>query len=357
MFSKKVIQVFITILTLASATAIFAAQEKQPVNILTWWGYIDGASSSIKTIEKECNVEISYDEYYSNDDFIEKVSQTDTSYDIVIFSQTVLNSVKSKLGRKNSNLHTLSNNYYPLFKERYLKTKLPNNMVYFAISLTGFLYNPNNITISGDDTIEKIFQDAQSNIIVVIDDGLEANYLIKSLLKENKENAKNSRDLYYYSTWEIFNKLFQGKHVFITNKLDSIIKDKNFSFGFVWSGEAIELISKENNNLEFLVHPKLSYLSTDILAQINEKLATTCVAKKLSGKKFLDDLQNKSFYFSPYMLKPKGNNKYFIDLYVSTIKELPNLPWVDSMTKENIDQVKYNWDYVKYKQELSNEPL
>lgn len=158
MFLKKAIKIFIIILIVFGSPLVFAKQKKQPVNILTWWGYIEGTSSSIKNIESECNVEISYDEYDSNDDFIERVYQTNTSYDIVIFSQTVLNSVKRKLGRENSDLHEISNHYYPVFRDRYLKTKLPNNMVYFSISLTGFLYNPKNITISRDDTIKKFFK-------------------------------------------------------------------------------------------------------------------------------------------------------------------------------------------------------
>jgi len=357
MFFKKAINIFAIILFIVASPSSFSEQKKQPVNILTWWGYIDGTSSSIKNIESECHVEISYDEYDSNDDFIERVYQTNTSYDIVIFSQTVLNSVKRKLGRENSNLHEISNHYYPVFRDRYLKTKLPNNMVYFSISLTGFLYNPKNITISGNDTIKKIFQDAKSNIIVLIDDGLEANYLMKSLLKENNQNTSDNNNVYDYNTWKIFNKIFQNKHVFITNKPDTIIKNKDFAFGFIWSGEAIELISKENNKLKFILHPKLSYLSTDLLAQINEKSSTKCVAEKLSEKKFLDELQNKTFYFSPYMLPPKEKNKNFSDLYLSIMSELKNLSWVDSMTKENIEQVEYNWNYVKYKQELSNESV
>lgn len=357
MFLKKIIRIFFMALVLLGSATTFAGQAKQTVNILTWWGYIDGSSPITKSIENECNVEISYDEYYSNDEFFQRVFQTDTSYDIIIFSQTVLNSVKEKLGRKNSNLHAASKNYYPLIKDKYLKSSIPNNMVYFAISLTGFLYNPEVIKIEKDYSLEKIFKDAKNNIIVIIDDSSEANYLIRSLVNEGEYSDRNLGALHSYSLWEIFNGLFQGKSVFITNKLNNIVKNPHFAFGFIWSGEAIELISKVNNKLKFLVHPKLSYLSTDLLAQINEKKSTKCVAEKLSGEKFLEYLQNNTFYFSPYMTRPKTSNEYFLNTYIHTLEELPKLNWVDNLTKENTDQIKREWDYVKYKQELSNESI
>lgn len=357
MFSRKLIKVFLLVLLLSGSITAFSSHEKQPINILTWWGYIDGSSPIIKSIENECNVEISYDEYYSNDEFFQRVFQTDTSYDIIIFSQTVLNSVKDRLGRKNSNLHDVSQKYYPLIKDKYLKSNIPNNMVYFAISLTGFLYNPEVIKIQKNYSLEKIFNDAKNNIIVIIDDSSEANYLIRSLVNEGENNNKNLDGLHSYSLWEIFNRLFQEKSVFITNKLNNIVKNPHFAFGFIWSGEAIELISKVNNKLKFLVHPKLSYLSTDLLAQINEKKSTKCVAEKLSSEEFLYHLQNNTFYFSPYMTKPKTNNEYFLDTYINTLKELPKLSWVDNLTKENNEQIKREWDYVKYKQELSNEAI
>ena len=44
------------------------AFSKPAVNILSWWDYIN-SEEIIKLVENKCNVDVSIDEFYSNDEF------------------------------------------------------------------------------------------------------------------------------------------------------------------------------------------------------------------------------------------------------------------------------------------------
>lgn len=183
--------------------------------------------------------------------------------------------MENKIARKNNKLHEITSTYHPIIKKRYLESNLPSNTVYFAIAPTGFLYNAKKIKISQKDSIEKIFKHANKNIIAIVDDEIEANHFIASIInKKNKQN-ENLNAISSYSTWKIFEKLFKGKRVFITNNLDRIVADDDFAFSFTWSGEAIQEIKKSKKDLKFFVHPKLSYLTADLLSALNEKKRQT----------------------------------------------------------------------------------
>jgi len=338
-----------------SAQTTSEKNKKPYVNILTWWGYLDQSKPQIKQIETRCNVNISYDNFYSNEQFINRLYNTNVHYDIIIFSQTILDAVKNKINLPSSNLYLQSNQYYPLIRRHYLQDKLPHNVLYFMNSLTGFLYNPKVIKLNPEDSVYKIFHDAGSNIVVMIDDPIEANFLISLLInKNNPLSMKNADEIAL--TWNNFKNLVQNTQVIITNSPQHIIQLPNFAFAFQWSGDAIQLMQHSHGRLKFLVHPALSYMSSDLLAELNTNKATQCVAMQLSGKRFLNNLQNRVEYFSPYMNDKVIRNKYFKKIYEDALKALPTLPWIISIPMENFKEINNSWEIIKYNLDKKNSP-
>lgn len=325
-----------------------AKLSPQPVNILTWWGYLDQTPNEIQKIEKKCNAHISYDTYYSNDEFLDRFKKHDARYDVIIFSQTILNSVKNKIALPNSKLYLQANGYENTIRKEYFSEKLPHNIVYFVLSMTGFLYNPSVIDITPSESIDTIFKKAGNNIIVMIDDPVEANFLIGLMQKNNQESASAPSVKNISLTWKNFKKLFQKTRVIITNSPEKIINLPNFAFAFQWSGDSISIMGGAHKNLKFLIHPKLSYISLDLLAELNTRQPTICVAHALSSPEFLNSLQEKSFYFSPYFPKP-SDNVDFQNLYDQVSKQLPILSWLASPNDQDLNKLKKNWDYIRFK--------
>ena len=328
-------------------TSTFAANGPT-VNILTWWGYLDYPEIR-QIIENKCQANISYDNYYSNTEFTRRWNTQEENYDIIIFSDTIYNSVKSEIARKDSDLWKLSNDYNPIIKKHYHDEKMPSNVVYFIHSLTVFLWNPALVQLNESDTIFSIFKKADNNIVVIIDDPIEAANLIGHGLDENKSNSytltKNPH--YTYLTKENFMKIADRTKVYITNDYSQIYLKPTFAFSFTWSGEAMVDLSKSGKNYNFLIHPKLSYISSDLLAVLNNKPASLCVAKTLASKEVMSVLQNKDFYFSPYADTRGIENETFKSMYQEFIKKLPTLAWVKPVSDEDFRKLSTTWKLIK----------
>jgi hypothetical protein len=344
-------RLLISSLVLLISCGTFASPPKRSqrpsVNILTWWGYLDSSKKQIHQIENTCRVRISHDDYYSNAEFLQRFKGFKSNYDIIIFSETILGSVEKSIARPKSKLYLLANSYYPVMKKHYLKNHFPHNIVYFEHALTGFLYNPGVIKIRPEDSIYEVFRNAKNNIVIMIDDPVEANFLISLLESKNERFSMKKADKTALS-WSNFKKIIQHSHVVITNSLEHISQLPSFAFAFQWSGDAIELLKKSDGRLKFLVHPTLSYVSTDLLADLNERRATRCVARALGGEKFLTGLQNRTYYFSPYMNGKTIKDAYFKKIFDDTLKQLPSLPWITTVSMRNFKSIESSWSRIKY---------
>lgn len=356
---KDILKFSLLLICLFCVDLSFALDDSKvpTVNILTWWGYLDSTSNQLKEIEKKCHVKISYDNYYSNDQFLSRFQNKTSNYDIIIFSETLFSAVKNSINLPQSKLYKQTTYYYSAIKEHYKKSNLPHNVVYFVHSLTGFLYNKFIITPKPTDSIFTIFQKAGEHIVVMIDDPVEANFLISQLItkKTNPDNLNLVKNGYIYLTWKNFKILFQKTHVIITNSPQHIISLPNFAFTFQWSGDAIRLMQQNPKKLAFLLHPQASYISTDLLAELNIKQSTTCVAEALSSKNFIDTIQNDSFYFSPYLDCKNIKFIYFKNLCQQMKIDIVNMPWITDVSNKNFKKVENTWDYIKFNLAEKNE--
>ncbi len=327
-----------------SAIAIAAtASHSKVINILTWWGYLN-YPEIVNEAEKKCGVKISFDEYYSNDEFLRRWHGQNDHYDIIIFSDTISKMVKNKIPNfKNSTLWQQSSSYNKTIKIHYDKGKYPHNVVYFIHSLTGFLWNPKNITLSNNDSVISIFNKAKQQYVIVIDDSVEE----KKMIEESLELSSKKEIPDNYIKMENFKKVVQNSTVYVANGYCKIYEDPKFAFSFTWSGEAVVSLVKSNKSYKFLIHPRLSYIASDLLAQTTNKKDSFCVAKFLSSRKGMSILQNKDYYFSPYADYDSVDNPVFKKIYKKFVTSLPLLTWIESVNEEDFQKINRSWQLIK----------
>lgn len=341
--NRKFDKVIATVICLfICCSYVHAENKKEVINILTWWEYLD--DKIVDTAEKKCNVKISYDEYYNNDEFIRRWSAGKEDYQVIIFSQTIYNIVKDKLPRiKNSKLNNNIKYYNPVIRNHYLQKNYPENVAYFTHSLTGFLWNPENIYISSNDSIDSIFKKAKNNNVVIIDDPEEFKKLIGVNLASNRSKFPQNNAL----TIESFKKITNNSNVYITNNYYNIYLQPRFAFSFSWSGEALLALMNSGRDYQFLIHPKLSYISTDLISQTFNSTGSQCVASYLSSKEIMEVLQEKNFYFSPYANYSKNKNIKFKKIYKEFASNLKNLSWIDASDQKNYYGRNKSWQLIK----------
>ena len=147
--------------------------------------------------------------------------------------------------------------------------------------------------------------------MVIIDDPVEAWKLTEAGLDDQSKGISFNN-----LTRKNFNLLIQNSTVYIVNNYSKIFNKTDFAFSFVWSGESVVDILESNKNYEFLIHPKLSYISSDLLAQTTNDAKSYCVSRFLTTKKSSAYFQNNEFYFSPYAQNIIIQNVTFNKIYM-----------------------------------------
>lgn len=335
----------IWVLSLTFLNPVNADTAKMPtVNVLTWWGYLDNPEVS-NIVRSTCHANISYDEYYSNAEFLRRFSNQKQNYDIIIFSNTIYNIIRNQIKLDNSSLWRQSDGYNKTIRAHYLSSKYPPNIVYFEHSLTGFLWNPELIHIASNDSIADIFHKADNNPVILVDDPVEAAKLLS--MNASKDGSPINIGSSYFDL-DNFKKLIQNSDVYITNQDDSsLIQEQKFAFAFYWSGDAILIMKQSQGKVHFFIHPKLSYVTTDLLAQLNNKPYVGCVASVLSSNKVLSIIQNKDYYFSPYTNTSQITDPLYKKVYMQFITELPKLSWLQTVSSDEFSRLNNTWELIK----------
>lgn len=312
------------------------------VNIITWWGYLD-YPEVVDEVEKICSVTLSFDEYYSNNEFLSRWGGRGSNYDVAIFSNTIYDVIKNKIALNNSTLFQVANHYHPIIKKQFFQSGYSSNIAYFLHALSGFLYNPNVVQLSANDSVEKIFQKANNNIIILMDDTAEVETLIMLFMDEKYGKANLTRKELQVNN-KSFNNIFSNKRLYITNNYNRLYLKSDFAMAFIWSGQAIYNLTRSKRNFKFLVHPKLSYISSDLVANLNNKESSICVAQSLASKKILDVIQQKDNYITSFVDNGNVTNEISQDIYKKFIKELPNLAWLNPMPEKEYNNIKVSWE-------------
>jgi hypothetical protein len=307
---------------------------------LTWWGYLDDLNTP-KLIDQKCGAILSYDNYTSNDDMIRRWQLNQNKYDVLIFSVTIYNAIKNQIILNKSSLWKVSKDYNPAIQKKYISSHLPHNIAYFSHALTGFLWNPAVIQLTKNDTVQTSFKKADNNKVILLDDPFEINLLLGAALSNNFDTPSNG------ITLEIFKKLTQNTKLFIGNTMNNIYLQKDFAFSYQWSGDAFSR-SLDIKNYKFLINEHLSYITTDLIAQVQDTKAAACVAKVLASKEFLTEMQNSSRYFSPYGNMDSIPEGEFKETYRQFLKRLPSIHWLTPPSSDQLKKINQEWNEVKY---------
>lgn len=335
---KQFTRILSAILAMICSSILLASNKPKSVNVLTWWGYLDDPKISALVKEK-CGANISFDEYYSNDEFFNRFEENPNQYDIIIFSQIMYGVIGKQIASNNSILNTLSGGYVNFIKTHYKNNQFPNNVAYFTMSVMGFLWNPVNIELSPNDNVIDAFKKGGSNDVVLIDDPMEVNNVMK-LAFNDKSNLP-------ILSVENMRKMTQDTNVYITDDYSKIYDSKNFAFSYLWSGDAFYDMQKQNYKYKFLVNQKSSYICPDLIAQLKDNTTTACVAKVLGSRQVLNIVQNSDYYFSPYGDSSEINDKEFQSFYTSLFNMMPNMRWIKPVSLDHFEQMTKTWKVIK----------
>ena len=312
----------------------------QNVNILSWFDYI-GFADVANEIENTCHVKISYDGYYSNEDFLRRWNNHNRNYDVIIFSDTIYSTVKDELTGVDADLHDLTKNYHPSVKKQFDQIGYLSNVLYFIHAYTVFLWNPNNIAIHEQDDISQIFKNAHDKFVVLVDDPLENHILFKSCVDCDKKS-----DIDYF-TPKNFRLMSQKTKIFTSdNNYAKIFSHRNFAFAYLWSGTALWLQSG-HPHLKIMIHPKLTNISTDLLAVTNDRKESICVARFLASKKLLTKIRNESYFFTPYLDISSINSPLLKKITLHLLRHIDHLKWSRLQNVTDFMHLARQWKVIK----------
>lgn len=334
----------ILLLLTASRVEAQALSSKKTVNVLSWWGYFNNPRLVMAT-ENQCNVHLSVDQYYSNAEFRRRYQANKAMYDVIVFSNTNYLIMHDSIPViATSPLHLHAKSYHPVIKQHYQAMNYPNNIAYFAHSLTGFLYNPRFMSIDDKDSLSDLFVKAKKHHVVILDDATEMNQLFKL---EFHASSKIGGD--YLKGLNLVNGYNKQSDVYIGNGIRNMYDSDNLAFAISWSGESLKRINTSKEHYLFYIHPKLSYMSTDLIAQVAKNSRAECVSNYLSGQYALSLMQDNNYYFSPYASISTVTDEYFRQLYKRFLYLLPLVAWIDPVSEHGNDQINQSWDAIKLK--------
>ena len=282
------------------------------VNILTWWDYLNVGDIK-KTIENDCKCTISYDEYYSTNDFLKRYANQAAQYDILIFSDSIYQVMKDNLPKIKVDVKDILKKYHPSVRKHYNDQQYTDNMMIFDMATSGFLYNKKNTQIEGSDKIDDLFNKSKDKVVSIGDDYAEVYTLFGKI--------PSPLDFKRYKS--------HVKDLIITNKLDRIPYDKDFSFSYSWSGETlVYLVNQDNSDLDLFVHQDLSHISKDIVVMILDSPEKRCVYKRLVSEDIVKKVTESELYFSPFGPQDRKNS-VFKKVEADFFSKIEKLKWLN----------------------------
>lgn len=334
-------------LALIISNAIYAT-DKPTINALAFWGFLDDTKIT-QVIENNCNVKFAHDNYYTNSEFLNIFNQRKTDYDVIIFSNLIYGSIKSRIPNIRSNLWKNANNYYPYFKNYYKTHNYSSNAAFFTHSMVGFLYNPKLISINKQQSMFDIFKNAKHNDVILVDDSGEiGNMLSVAYNTKNKTSNKQTK-----LTYANLKQLTQNTKVYITSDFNKIYDNPKFAFAYIWSGDALLYLKKSHKPYKFIMPPKSTSICTDLVVQMKDTPAAKCVANILASPLLLKTFESDSYYFSPYF-KNNLHDPSYTAIYNQVKSNLANyhmMTPVQHFTNYYDEQ----WDTIKLKYSQEND--
>lgn len=300
----RIIYFLITLLISGMAFTSFAEE----VRILSWWGYFDDPEVT-KTIETACNVKIHIDEYYTNDEFLRR--EEEANYDIYIYSDTASLITKRRLENNTVDLSNTINNYNKSVKNHYLSENRKTNTLIFSISASILVLLDNKNPISKTTSLLDLLKNNKKDGLILMEDPLEFYTLLEYGLTRLEKNLLGGTSEQFYNIGYLLTK----SNIMVSNSINVIPDTYPFSLAHVWSGEAFAYKWKQNNlrtikgdniqntpsNYNYIINPKFTHLSKDLISLQSHSASNDCVATQLSHQETHSKILANTHYLSPFI--------------------------------------------------------
>jgi hypothetical protein len=317
------------------AASVLLSKNAFSVNVVAWINFIK--PEVILELENECNTKVSVDGYYATDEFLKKMKQF--KYDVGIFSSEIYDVIENKIDASSDHFKILKQNYHPNINTLFKKQIFFNKTGLFSLTTTGFLYNPNVIQISENNSISEIFAKAHGKEVSIIDEPIESFKLISKGKRATEANITSESVLQ-------LQQLVAGTRPLITNDTKAIVKKENFAFSYTWSGVAFMRI-RENPHLKFIHHPDLTYASADLIAPFSADAKVLCVAKKLASKRYIDKSMAYVHFFSPYEVPTNFVHREYQTVHRTFLDDYNSLKWLEDLNNNEYARLNKVWSQFK----------
>ncbi len=279
---------------------------------------------------------------------MQKNEKKEHRYDIIIYSDTVSSAIKSQISRSQSpDLRSIVDNYEKNIKSKFLAEDYAKNTVIFQMSMTGILFNNQNLRILPSDPLRKAFQGSDGKIVVLLDDHVEIQTLLRKVdCAEIPVKCSKEKDVFFPSEKSLRSLVGKSK-VSITNDVARLVDHPEFAFAYMWSGEALAKLDT-HSSLSFIIHDQLSHVSMDLMSVLRKDPKAECVARELGSREFLESVARSTFYFSPYG-EIKSSNKNYEILQHSFFSRLSDLDWIRKVSIKESHQISEEWQSLKIK--------
>ncbi|NLY67661.1 MAG: spermidine/putrescine ABC transporter substrate-binding protein [Tissierellia bacterium] len=248
---KKGLKMFLLLLMiLAIGLTTIGCNDKPTLNIYNYGDYI--APEVIKDFEEEFNVKVNYNTFATNEDMYVSIKKGGTSYDLVFPSDYMVERMIEEGLLAEINKENIPNMQY--IGEEFLGLEFdPENKysVPYMWGTLGIIYNKTMV----DDVVDSwdiLWNEKYAGQILMLDSQRDS---IGVALKK-LGYSMNTRDLNELE--EAKNELIKQKplvYAYVGDDVRQLMVAEEAALAVVWSGDAIPMVTWENENLEY-VYPK-----------------------------------------------------------------------------------------------------
>lgn len=326
-------------------------QVSEPVvNALAWRDTISLPAVK-QLVEQNCHAKLMVDQYDNNTEFERLWLDHKVDHDLIIFSNAYYPLVASTVQKTKINLQAYTRDYLPAIQTHYQQAHYPINIVYYMLNISGFLLSPEiQPTFSSQTTLTPLFRAAHQGLVVLPNDA----QLMQALLARQAGLSLQTNPAVVL-TLPHLKQLLQQTQVVMGRGGQQLYQSPHFAFAYDWAGAL--LAAQQHTAFRIVVHPRYSFVSADLLAQVSTRPAVSCTVKTLLSPQAMAMVQRYSKSYPPIGNVANLHDKGYQTLYqASHFKQLTWLSRPSSLASARALQ--WYWQqlrvgYLLYRQHLT----
>lgn len=316
------------------------ADEKPAVNMLVPSDYFaDGAIK--KYVEQTVGVNVYCDVYNSCEEFLHRWAKEKNNYHIIIFPHVLHEILRKDLDDCTVNITGLTKDYLPYLQREYLRKKYTSNVVYFSHFVAGVLYDDSALTVTQSDALDVIFKKIDNKRVAISNEPID----VCEWMCRGAGGPNISK--YMLFSADNFLSMVQNAQVFITHNCYRLYHKVPFVCALTQSDYGM-LCQRQNPHFKFIVHDKLSYLESYLLAVVDDRPYLSDVAVALTNKNVGDMLQSLYGAFAANFQKYEKADVQLEYLRQYVEAHLDGLTWVDPVDFSTLRQLQYRWKMTRF---------